>query len=167
MEVDESVAAGYQRSHREIELERAFESACEQEWVKNAEVNDVLHRMMTYLPQRMWLELNGHHGVVECCPLLSVHFLLGIPFETLSKVFEPVQWGRNFKWPSNKGSPIFSMRSTSLNGLKLAYRGGAHSLPHAVWMYLDRSGAGAYRGPGDDYPPGHCFRRRARRSPPW
>lgn len=46
MEVDESVAAGYQRSHREIELERAFESACEQEWVKNAEVNDVLHRMM-------------------------------------------------------------------------------------------------------------------------
>ena len=103
MEVEESESDSYQQTDREKELEKDFCAACEQEWVATAEINDILHHMMTYLPQRMWLELNGHHGVLECCPLLSVHFLLGIPFETLRSAFEPSHWGNRLKWPSNGG----------------------------------------------------------------
>ena len=43
--------------------------------------------MMAYLPQRCWLVLNDHYGVGEVCPLLTVHFLLGIPYDVVERAF--------------------------------------------------------------------------------
>ena len=161
MDVEGGESEGNELTEREQELEKSFDAACAEEWVETAEINDILHRMTTYLPQRMWLELSGCHGVCEVCPLLSVHFLLGIPFETLSRAFHP-NWGHLFKWPSLGGKPIFLRRSTNRDGLKLNYRKGTTESPHAIWLWMDRSGAPPYRGPGDDYPKRHIFRKN-----PW
>ena len=95
--------------------------------------------------------LNDHHGVGEVCPLLTVHFLLGIPYDVAKRAFSPYRWGNQMQWPSNKGSAIFYTRNTKRGGLKLNYRQGTVNSPHAIWIWMDRSGAEPYRGPGDDY----------------
>ena len=163
MEVEQGESEGGGITPREKELQEEFERRCEREEIEHAEINDILHHMMTYLPQRCWLVLNDHHGVCEVCPLLSVHFLLGIPHGVLERAFAPLRWANRFKWPSNSGSAIFYTRSKTGDGLKLSYRkGGADYSPHAIWIWMDRSGVPPYRGPGDDYPKGHAFRRK-----PW
>ena len=87
MDVDGKISEGYKLNDKEIELQKEFELACEREWIKHAEINDVLHHMLAHLPQRCWLVLNDHHGVGEVCPLLTVHFLLGIPYDVVERAF--------------------------------------------------------------------------------
>ena len=46
--------------------------------------------MMAHLPQRCWLVLlvlNDFQGVCEVCPLLTVHFFLGIPNDVVERAF--------------------------------------------------------------------------------
>ena len=87
MDVDGKISEGYKLNDKEIELQKEFELACEREWIKHAEINDVLHHMLAHLPQRCWLVLNDHYGVGEVCPLLTVHFLLGIPYDVVERAF--------------------------------------------------------------------------------
>ena len=162
MDVEGKMSEEDELTDKERELEKDFERACEREWIEHAEINDVLYHMMTFLPQRCWLVLNDHHSACEVCPLLTVHFLLGIPYDVVERAFAPLRWGAEMTWPSNGGSPIFFRRSDTGDGLKLSYRQGTADSPRAVWLWMDRSGTPPYRGPGDDYPKGHPFRQR-----PW
>ena len=92
MEDDEATPEPIERTERERELQEVYERECKRDFVQTADINDVLDLMMKRLPQRTWLELNGHHDVQEVCPLLTVHFILGIPFETLREAFSD-EWG--------------------------------------------------------------------------
>ena len=87
MDVEGKMSEDCELNDKEIELQKEFELACEREWIEHAEINDVLHYMMAHLPQRCWLVLNDHHGVGEVCPLLTVHFLLGIPYDVVERAF--------------------------------------------------------------------------------
>ena len=87
MDVDGKISEGYKLNDKEIELQKEFELACEREWIEHAEINDILHHMIAHLPQRCWLVLNDHYGVGEVCPLLTVHFLLGIPHGVVERAF--------------------------------------------------------------------------------
>ena len=78
MDVEGKLSEECELNDKEIELQKNFECACERKWIEHAEINDILHNMMPDLPQRCWLVLNDYHGVCEVCPLLTVHFLLGI-----------------------------------------------------------------------------------------
>ena len=162
MDVEGKMSEEDELTDKERELEKDFERACEREWIDHAEINDVLYHMMTFLPQRCWLVLNDEHGVCEVCPLLSVHFLLGIPYDVVKRAFAPLRWGEEITWPSIRKLPIFHTRTTGRNGLQLSYRRGTAESPHAIWIWIDRSGTPPYRGPGDDYYKGHPFRER-----PW
>ena len=86
MDVEGKLSEECELNDKEIELQN-FERACEREWIGHAESNNILHHMMAYLPQRCWLVLKDHHGVCEVCPLLTVHFLLGIPYDVVERAF--------------------------------------------------------------------------------
>ena len=87
MDVEGKMSEEDELTDKERELQKDFERACEREWIDHAEINDVLYHMMTFLPQRCWLVLNDHHGVCEVCPLLTVHFLLGITYDVVERAF--------------------------------------------------------------------------------
>ena len=50
MDVDGKISEGYKLNDKEIELQKDSERACERKWIEHAEINDVLHNMMAYLP---------------------------------------------------------------------------------------------------------------------
>ena len=50
MDVEGKISEGYQLNDKEIELQKDFERACERKWIEHAEINDLLHNMMAYLP---------------------------------------------------------------------------------------------------------------------
>ena len=50
MDVEGKISVGYQLNDKEIELQKDFERARERKWIEHAEINDLLHNMMAYLP---------------------------------------------------------------------------------------------------------------------
>ena len=50
MDVEGKISEGYKLNDKEKELQKEFERACEREWIEHAEINDLLHNMMAYLP---------------------------------------------------------------------------------------------------------------------
>ena len=50
MDVEGKISEGYKLNDKEIELQKDFERARERKWIEHAEINDLLHNMMAYLP---------------------------------------------------------------------------------------------------------------------
>ena len=50
MDVEGKISEGYELNEKEIELQKDFERARERKWIEHAEINDLLHNMMAYLP---------------------------------------------------------------------------------------------------------------------
>ena len=50
MDVEGKISEGYKLNDKEIELQKDFERARERKWIEHAEINDLLHNMIAYLP---------------------------------------------------------------------------------------------------------------------
>ena len=50
MDVEGNISEEYELNDIEIELQKDSERACERKWIEHAEINDVLHNLMAYLP---------------------------------------------------------------------------------------------------------------------
>jgi hypothetical protein len=50
MDVEGKISERYELCDKEIELQKDSERACERKWIEHAEINDVLHNLMAYLP---------------------------------------------------------------------------------------------------------------------
>jgi hypothetical protein len=106
----------------------------------DVDVNDLRQRIIKYCPRRMWLQWNGD-AEGECyAPFLSVHFHIGVPFETFVGLLGS-DLGRRMTW-GVEGSVSIVFRVQT--GLK------RHSnfLEPSQWFYIDTSQAGPYLTPG-------------------
>ena len=50
MDVEGKMSEDCELNDKEIELQKDFERARERKWIEHAEINDLLHNMMAYLP---------------------------------------------------------------------------------------------------------------------
>ena len=50
MDVEGKLSEECELNDKEIELQKDSERACERKWIEHAEINDLLHNMMAYLP---------------------------------------------------------------------------------------------------------------------
>lgn len=113
--------------------------AYEDEFWATADNNDFLERLISFCPQRVWLELNGDPDGLHFAPWLCVCSWLKIRFPRMKEILGR-DWGNNFM--------------KKCGALKKAgNRGGLGS--GRIWIWLCRKGhdpPGNF-GPGDDDAP--------------
>ena len=115
-----------------------FEARCADDWVEDADVNDVMHHILACLPRRTNLQLNGDCEGVCIAPFLCVNFHLGIRYEQLKKILGD-DFGRYLKWGLGKTNCVH--RPTGLKRHNKA-------LPGFIFLYIDTTGAYPYVTPG-------------------
>ena len=113
-----------------------FDERCDLEWVHFADLNDVRQRMLTLLPRRMHLQLNGD-ALGECyAPFLCVNWWLGMPYAQFSSILGE-DYGEKLQWGA--GKKVFH-RSSQSGGLRRHNK----FLTCAKWLWVDPSEAPVY-----------------------
>ena len=78
-----------------------FGQRCTAEWLVSADLNDVRQRMLTLLPRRMHLQLNGD-ALRECyAPFFCVHWWLGMPYAQFLSILGE-DFGKTLVWGVGK-----------------------------------------------------------------
>ena len=116
-----------------------FEARCADDWVEDADVNDVMHHILACLPRCMNLQLNGDCEVGVCiAPFLCVNFHLGMPFEQLKKIVGD-DFGTRLKWGFGKTNLVHRTSQEAKRHNK--------ALDGFIFLWIDPSGMSPYVTP--------------------
>ena len=126
------------KEHTASRWEEDFHRRCLLPWVEGADVNDVMHRMLTNLPRRMNLQFNGDCGGVCIAPFLCVNFHLGMPFEQLKKIVGD-DFGTRLKWGFGKTNLVHRTSQEAKRHNK--------ALDGFIFLWSDPSGTPPYVTP--------------------
>jgi hypothetical protein len=116
-----------------------FRLRCERGWVNGADVNDVMHNILTNVPRRMNLQLNGDCEGVCIAPWLCVNYYLGMPFEQLKEITGK-DFGRFLKWGFGRNHLVHRASAGA--------KRHNNALDDFIFLWVDPTGSPPYVTPG-------------------
>jgi hypothetical protein len=108
-----------EQDHSEVEYDDDF-------W-DSADINDFFHELITWAPQRCWLELSGDPTGLHFAPFLCVCIILKIRFDRMVEILGK-SWGSQVK-----SSAI--MRLSRTGSLKCKDK----KARQPIWIWVDRT----------------------------